>query len=54
MKLFLLSRSKALVAVAGLALFYLQAYQTSTPPNQWVGIAIAVLTALGVHNTPNL
>lgn len=50
---FIQARWKAVVAAAGMVLFYLQAYQM-TNPNHWVSVAIGVLTVLVVHQVPNV
>jgi putative Mn2+ efflux pump MntP len=44
---------KALVALAGLVLFYLQTYYVAHPTH-WVSVVIGVLTVIGVHQVPNL
>lgn len=53
LKTLLLARLKLLPALLGFVLFYLQAYQVSSP-NHWVSVAIGILTLLGIHQTPNL
>ncbi len=53
MKALVLARLKAVVAILGVVLMYLQAYQT-TNPSQWVAAVIAVLTVICVHQVPNL
>lgn len=46
------ARWKAVAALLGLVLTYLQVYQT-TNPNHWVTVVIGVLTVLVVHQVPN-
>lgn len=46
------ARLKAVVALLGVVLTYLQVYQT-TNPNHWLTVVIGVLTVLGVHQVTN-
>lgn len=46
------ARWKAIMALAGVVLMYLQFYQT-TNPNHWVTVVIGILTVLGVHQVTN-
>lgn len=46
------ARIKAVVAVLGVVLMYLQVYEVANP-SHWVTVLIAALTVLGVHQLPN-
>lgn len=46
------ARYKALIALLGGVLVYLQGVQ-ATNPNKYVSVAIIVLTVLGVHQVSN-
>lgn len=46
-------RYKAVIALLGLILFYLQVY-VSVHPNHYVSLVILVLTVAGVHQAKNL
>lgn len=52
LKVQVLARLKAVWALLGVVLFYLQAVQAANP-NHYVSGLIGILTVLGVHQLPN-